>query len=92
MGFLRSVSAYKIEPVIGNEEACDVTRVSEITGNIATRRLPLRPAEFGSLVARWCSGAELIQEVFPMLSADNREFILTGMTPEEWDIIVEDEE
>jgi hypothetical protein len=32
----------------------------------------------------WEAGG-LIQEVFPHLSADEREFIMTGITPEEWD-------
>lgn len=33
---------------------------------------------------RWENG-ELIQVVCPHLSADDREFIMTGITPEEWD-------
>ena len=28
---------------------------------------------------------EKVQNVFPHLSADHREFILNGITPEEWD-------
>jgi hypothetical protein len=27
---------------------------------------------------------ELIQDIFPELSAEQREFILTGYTPEDW--------
>ena len=37
----------------------------------------------------------LIQNAFPHLSADEREFLLTGITPEEWDELykeAEDEE
>jgi len=30
-------------------------------------------------------GGSLIQNVMPDLSADEREFIMTGVTPEEWD-------
>lgn len=33
----------------------------------------------------------LIQNFFPELNAEQREFILTGITPEEWDIIFEGE-
>ena len=29
-------------------------------------------------------GGELIQDVFPHLNADEREFIKTGITPQEW--------
>lgn len=32
---------------------------------------------------RWRRG-EKIQNVFPHLTADEREFIMTGITPEEW--------
>jgi len=30
---------------------------------------------------------ELIQDVFPHLSAEEREFIMSGITPEEWEKI-----
>lgn len=30
-------------------------------------------------------GNKLIQRAFPNLSADEREFILTGITPDEWE-------
>jgi len=33
---------------------------------------------------RWIGG-ELIQNAMPNLTADEREFIMTGITPEEWD-------
>lgn len=36
-------------------------------------------------LARYENGEELIQNVFPNLSPEHREFIMTGITPEEWD-------
>ena len=36
-------------------------------------------------LARYENGEELIQNVFPNLSPEHREFIKTGITPEEWD-------
>lgn len=33
----------------------------------------------------WKAGLMLIQDAAPRLSADDREFIITGATPEEWD-------
>ena len=36
-------------------------------------------------LARYENGEELIQNIFPNLSPDHREFIKTGITPEEWD-------
>ena len=38
----------------------------------------------------WMSG-ELIQDVMPNISADEREFIQTGITPEEWDSMSDDD-
>jgi len=34
-------------------------------------------------IALWREGA-LIQDVMPNLSPDEREFIMTGITPDEW--------
>jgi hypothetical protein len=34
----------------------------------------------------------LIQDAFPTLTADEREFILTGITSEEWDEIFPEED
>jgi len=34
----------------------------------------------------------LVQEFFPNLSADDREFLLTGITPKEWEILYPDDE
>ena len=35
-------------------------------------------------IALWMEGA-LIQDVMPNLSPDEREFIMTGITPADWD-------
>lgn len=35
-------------------------------------------------IAQWKSG-ELLQNAFPHLNADEREFIKTGITPSEWE-------
>ncbi len=33
---------------------------------------------------RWEAGQGNIQDIMPDISADDREFIMTGITPEEW--------
>jgi hypothetical protein len=38
---------------------------------------------------RWQDGA-LIQNVFSNLTADAREFLMTGVVPEEWDAVISD--
>ena len=40
-------------------------------------------------IASW-QGGELIQNAMPNLSADEREFIKTGITPEEWENVFGD--
>lgn len=40
--------------------------------------------EFESRYLAWTTGKCLIQEAFPELSDDAREFIKSGITPEEW--------
>jgi hypothetical protein len=37
-----------------------------------------------SQLDRWKAG-ELIQNVMPHLSADDREFLMTGLTPQDWE-------
>ena len=63
-----------------------VTRRSPRTGENNTREIECTPEQ----VARWNAGGELIQNVFPDLSPEDREFILTGYTPEDWDAIFAD--
>ena len=51
------------------------------------------PSEkFGKRMEAWANGNGLIQDVFPELSADEREYILTGISPEEWDSMFSDED
>ena len=56
-----------------------VTNRSSMTGKVNTKELDITFAQF----AAWHQG-KLIQEVMPNLSADDREFLMTGITPDEW--------
>ena len=56
-----------------------ITRVSQITGHIHTREIEVTEEQLLDY-----SRGMLLQEAFPDLSADDREFIKTGITPEEW--------
>ena len=64
-----------------------ITRISNLTGATHTRDLDVT----ADMLLEWESGA-LIQSVMPHLSADDREFIMTGITPEEWDAAFPEEE
>ena len=59
----------------------NITRVSPISGEEHTLRLPVSQVQ----MARWEMG-EYVQDVFPHLSASQREFIISGITEEEWDL------
>jgi hypothetical protein len=57
-----------------------ITRTSGFSGVEHTREIDVTEEQ----LQRWQNG-ELIQNVMPHLSADDREFLMTGITPEEWD-------
>lgn len=57
-----------------------VSRVSPFSGETNTMDLPITVEQY----ERWLGG-EFVQDVFPHLNADQREFILTGITAQEWD-------
>lgn len=57
-----------------------ITRTSKLTGVTRTKELDVTIEQ----VLAWEEG-ELIQNAMPHLSADDREFIKTGITGEEWD-------
>jgi hypothetical protein len=61
-----------------------VARTSNITGNDNEMALPLTRDELVEGLKKHAAGG-LIQDCFPDLSAPQREFLITGITPEEWD-------
>jgi hypothetical protein len=58
-----------------------IKRTSEFSGITREVELPVTIEQMG----RFESGLETLQDIFPHLSADDREFIKTGITAEEWD-------
>lgn len=64
-----------------------ITRQSRISGKINKRTVPATPEQFDA----WKAGA-LAQDAFPFCSAEDREFIISGITPEEWKATFGEEE
>lgn len=60
-----------------------LTKISPFSGRANTLEIPLTEEEFKWCATLWRQGT-YIQDAFPMLSADLREFIKTGITPDEW--------
>lgn len=57
-----------------------LSRKSILTGIWRDRVMHLRESDLDAYEAGEC----LAQTAFPYLSAEDREFIMTGITPEEW--------
>ena len=57
-----------------------ILRVSKLTGRTHLRFIDVTPEQ----MAAWENGAH-IQNAMPHLSPDEREFIMSGVTPEEWE-------
>ena len=56
-----------------------ITRNSIVSNVTRTREINITPAQLEA----WQTGTK-IQLAAPQLDADDREFVMTGMTPEEW--------
>ena len=56
-----------------------ITRKSLISGNINSMSLPITEEQYNA----WEQGT-LVQVAMPHLTPDEREFVMTGITPEEW--------
>ena len=57
-----------------------ITRKSAFTNNVHTMDINVTQEQLSA----WESGT-LIQNAMPHLSADEREFIMSGITPQEWE-------
>ena len=57
-----------------------IIRTSPFSGNTNSMEIEVTQEQLSS----WENGT-LIQNAIPNLSADEREFIMSGITPEEWD-------
>lgn len=58
-----------------------VIRKSQYSGNIYTMEMDVTPEQ----ISRYEAGGITLQDCFPQLNADEREFIKTGMTAFEWE-------
>lgn len=58
-----------------------ISRTSTLTGVVNTMDLPVTLEE----IKAWEQSRALVQRSFPHLTSDQREFLISGATPEEWD-------
>ena len=64
-----------------------ITKQSLYTGKLVEMELDITPEQ----IARW-EGGELIQDVMPHLNADEREFLISGAMPGDFERLFSDEE
>jgi len=57
-----------------------ITKTSILSGKTRTKEINVNQSQ----IDKWVAGM-LIQDAMPNISVDEREFIMTGSTPEEWD-------
>lgn len=62
-----------------------ITKVSMFSGVAHTLDIPVTQEQLDD----W-RGGTLIQNAMPNLSPDDREFLMTGMTPDEWEEMMGD--
>jgi hypothetical protein len=57
-----------------------IIRYSPCSGKFNKITLPITEEQY----SRWRDKRQLIQDVFPNLDKEEREFLMTGYTPEDW--------
>jgi hypothetical protein len=64
-----------------------IQRTSPLSGNIHSMDLNVTEEQINAY-----KNGMLIQDAFPNLTADEREFIMTGITAEEWNTVFAEED
>ena len=75
----------------GASKGVTFTRERFGSTEMSSMNLDIEYTEFVLGFQQWLRGA-LIQDVFPKASSEEREFIVSGLTPEAWDKIFGEEE
>jgi len=60
-----------------------ITNKSKVSGKVRSMDLPVTEEQ----MIRYSTGRFTLQDCFPNLSADDREFIKSGITADEWEEI-----
>lgn len=74
----------RINPITSS--SCSLTRKSSLTGKLHTQEIPTSANSLINYYTQRHNGtAPLIQDAFPHLNNNHREFITNGITNTEWD-------
>lgn len=66
-----------------------VTKQSQITGKLSCLEIPITEQQLKDFENR---GTKLAQSVLPDVTAEQREFLMTGISPAEWEEYFGEEE
>ena len=69
----------------------NLTRVSIVSGEEQTMDIPMLREEDYEVWHALGEARPYVQDAFPLLKAEEREFMINGVTPEEWNDIFGDE-
>ena len=67
-----------------NNNTVTVAGVSLVTGKINEMVFPMAIKDFNIAYSIWNTSDCYVQDAFPTLNEDQREFLISGVTPEEW--------
>ena len=67
-----------------HKNGVEFTRESMHSGERNSMVVELTMMQFTLALQKWIKREGFIQDIFPTLDADTREFIQTGITPSEW--------
>lgn len=71
-----------------NDNTTTVVFRDDFVDEIKEMKINLSFNDFVEQYNNWMDNGIVIQKAFPTLSADEREFLMTGLTPTEWDDLI----
>ena len=71
---------------VSSPESVEVSKASPLTGKLHTMTLPIPEAQFRKYL--YTQYTVNLQDVFPHLTTEEREFLITGIVPDEWDTLL----
>ena len=77
----RNIGAFEISY---HKNGIEFSRISMSSGKRNSMVVDLSMMQFTLGLQKWLRREGLIQDIFPTLDADTREFIQSGITPSEW--------
>jgi len=77
----KAIGAFEISR---HKNGVEFTRESMHSGERNSMVVELTIMQFTLALQKWLKYEGFIQDIFPSLDADTREFIQTGITPSEW--------